>query len=450
MRYLVTALCLALVATTARAEFSEEIQEVLKSPELEAASAQAEKLVLNGRVDEGNAHMLAVFPKETRTAAQAFILGNTIFRHAPKESYELHRFAAEREPENGNALFEWAMQQHRAGEFAAAAETYERCGESMSNFAPLWGLQADCLIRQGKARDAVAAWMKSEKAKSGTVIQFESMLCDIKCPHPDLKRQEVLKKVDKLDVQAAQQLISLDYRFEIDWWNSPVRKDYLQRDLDHLRSLAWQPGTAIDEVICAAEAMLAEDAAGVEAILTKHGYLFDPSKTLPKSGAMLSCVVSAIEKNEVMTTEAVAERWREAVLEQARINKDPETYNVAAHLAVGTDRLTAIDREAWKTTDDVRFAASLIVGLAGRKELTLDHPDFVAALKQFPEESTIAQYEVILAYQNKQPLVDPLVRAIKAEYTRLSIQRGLSSRRSARFLRAAFNLLNDALANGGE
>ena len=60
------------------------------------------------------------------------------------------------------------------------------------------------------------------------------------------------------------------------------------------------------------------------------------------------------------------------------------------------------------------------------------------------EESMIARFEVLFAAREKKPLIDPTIRAIKAEYSRFTPQR-LNLRRSARFLRSLFGLLKKEL-----
>jgi len=370
-----------------------------------------------------------------------------LFRFDPVASYELHKLVAEKEPDEANPQFEWAMQQHRAGEYAGAAASYARYVQLVTDFAPAWGLYAECLIRLGKIQEAVAAWSNAEESRNGTLAMMESMLCEIKLPHPELKRQQLLHKITDGDVGAARQLIALDCAYEVDWWNSPIRRDLLKNDLDSLRGIEWKSPAKINEVFAAAEVMLAEEKMDVTAVLKKHGYLLDDANTLPHSGSMLSCMISAVEDNGALTTEQIRDRWSTEILEQARESKDVEAFNVAAHLAVGTPALSDIQREAWTTTSDSRFATGLVVGLSAEKDFGLEHPDLVAALKQFPEESMIARFEVLLSFRSDKPLTESLIRAIKAEYLRLSIQRGFNPRRSAQFLRAYFGLLKKELAN---
>ena len=444
MRCLMLLLFLFTTHVQAQSEFVADVREVSNSAEIRTAREAAGKLGMQGRLSEGNALLLAAYPKKNRTVAQSFALGNMLFRHDPAKSYELHKAVAEQKPDEAFAQLEWAMQQHRAAEYEGAAASYAAFGKLQPDFAPAWGLQAECLIRLDKPDEAVVAWMKSEEAKSGTLIKFESMLCEIKVPHPDPKREQLLTKASKGDIVAARELVALDCAYKTDWWNSHTRRNYLEHDLGRLSEVEWKSKAEFNEVLCAAEVMLAEDKEDVIAVLKNHGYLLDDSSTLPQAGSMLSLMISAVEEKEVLTTAQVRERWSEAILRQAQVTKDVAMFNIAAHLAIGTPELLNIQREAWQATNDSRFATGLVNGLSTTPEFSLEHPEFVAALKQFPEESMIARFEVLFAAREKKPLIDPTIRAIKAEYSRFTPQR-LNLRRSARFLRSLFGLLKKEL-----
>lgn len=444
---------LLVAATTSTPSFaSDEFEQEVRreSAKLNDAREKSAELVLAGRLDEANAAILAVFPAESRTMSQAFVLGNVLFRHAPQTSYELHKLVAEKMPDERYAQLEWAMQQHRAGEFAGAADSYALCGKQMADFAPLWGLQADCLIRSGKIKEAVETWAKSENAKSGTLVQFETLLCEIKFgSHPDIKRAALIKKVSARDVEAAAQLISLDWAFDVDWWNSPRRVDLLEADLKQIQSVAWKDPASVNEIVCVAEVGLAAEAkdGDVAAVLKKHGYLLNAGRTLPVRGSMLSCMMSAVEdKQLVKPADEARKRWGAKILTQARASKDAEYFNVAAHLYVGSSELPKIQREGWQVTGDHRCATGVLLDLTLKREINLEHSEFVAIVKQFPEDSFIAGFELALTTAAKKPLTEALVRTIQAEFTKFSNQNQLIPRRGAATLRRTFGLLRDELA----
>ena len=270
-------------AIRARADGKAEIAEARAAirPVLEAA----ESLVVEGRLDEANQALLAVFPAESRTAAQALTLGNVLFTQEPALSYELHKRAARDLPDEPSAIFEWAMEQHRAKEYPGAAESYAQYAEANPQYAPVLGLQAECLLRTGKIREAVEAWQRSEAAPQGTIEQFESLVCAVNSrKYPDRDRVAFRQKAQKGDLDAAARLIALDGAFETDWWNKGPRRNYLEVDLKLLREIGLKESPRMREILCAGECALAGDKGpGVAESLRKHGFLLDVRATLPRT-----------------------------------------------------------------------------------------------------------------------------------------------------------------------
>ena len=220
------------------------------TPALQAA----EKLVVEGRLDEANQKLLAVFPAESRSAAQALTLGNALFTQAPKLSYELHKHAVKELPDEPNVILEWAMEQHRVGEYAGAAESYQQFAKANPRYAPVHGLLAECLLRSGKTREAVDAWQRSEEATQGTIEQFESLVCEVNGhKYPDRERVALREKARQGDLDAAEKLIALDGAFERDWWNKEPRRNYLELDLKLLGDAKFDDAERLREIVCAGE-----------------------------------------------------------------------------------------------------------------------------------------------------------------------------------------------------
>src|SRR5687768_387729 len=124
-----------------RADLRDEMQQA--SSALIPALAQAESLIREGQHDQANRDILAVFPEQSRTPAQALVLGNVLFTQDYQASYALHQRAARDLPDDPIAQFEWALQQHRAKEFAPAAETYAKFLKTTPEHAPAWGLLSE-------------------------------------------------------------------------------------------------------------------------------------------------------------------------------------------------------------------------------------------------------------------------------------------------------------------
>ena len=412
------------------------------TPALQAA----EKLVVEGRLDEANQKLLAVFPAESRSAAQVLTLGNVLFSQAPKLSYELHKRAAKELPDEPNVILEWAMEQHRVGEYAGAAASYQQFAKANPRYAPVHGLLAECLLRTGKTREAVDAWQRSEEARQGTIEQFESLVCEVNGHrYPDRERVALREKARQGDLDAAEKLIALDGAFERDWWNKGPRRKYLELDLKLLGDAKFDDAERLREIVCAGECELARaEDRNASDVLRKHGFLLGDRDALPRSGAILSIMLGAAESAEAVTVEEARTKWGEAILESAQTRRDAEMFNVAAHLYIGTDKLAEIERQGWEATGDERCASGFLFGLAENQELSLDHPQLVKASQQYPENAMIAAIVVELTKKEGKPLEPALVRAIKAEYAHFSLSFGL--RPGAGSLRKYFHMLAKELA----
>lgn len=428
-------------ALPAFADFKEEMKEAQAAitPVLEGA----EKLVVEGRLDEANQKLLAVFPAESRSAAQALTLGNVLFTQDPKLSYELHKRAAKELPDEPNAILEWAMEQHRAGEYAGAAESYQQFAKANPRYAPVLGMLAECLLRTGKIREAADAWQRSEEASQGTIEQFESLVCEVNGhKYPDHERVVLREKARQGDLDAAEKLIALDGAFERDWWNKNPRRKYLELDLKLLGDAKFDDAERLREIVCAGECELAraEDRDASD-VLRKHSFLLGDRGALPRSGTILSIMLGAAERAKAVTVEEARTKWGAAILDAAKARRDAEMFNVAAHLYIGTDKLSEIERQGWETTGDERCAAGYMFGLAEKQELRLDDARLVKASQQFPENAMVAAIVLALTKKEGKPLEPALVRAIKAEYSRFSMQMGLFDRPGAAALRKYFRLL---------
>ena len=82
--------CTTLTTISASADFPTDLREA--SAALQTALKDAEALVVDGRVDEANEKLLAVFPAQSRSPVQALALANALFKQDPKASYQLHRW----------------------------------------------------------------------------------------------------------------------------------------------------------------------------------------------------------------------------------------------------------------------------------------------------------------------------------------------------------------------
>jgi len=397
------------------------------SAQIEPVRKHAEEFLVEGRRDEATELVLNAFPEATRTPIQALVLGNVLFIQDRANSYKLHKFAAEGLPDDRNAQYEWALEQHRAGEFAGALATYTTLADKGWKNAALFGLAAECALRTGDVAGACKWWAKSESTKSGSLEQFESLVCELHdTQDPFAERDALIKAVDNGDPAAAANLILLDLFWPYDWWNTHAHNKNLSADLVRIDKKFPAPKNApadakLKAARCAAALELedASDSATVRRILLRDQFLLDPAKTIPANGRALAKMISAILDSDLMITESLRESLGDKLLAAAKTSTDPEFLNAVAHLYLETDKLAEIDRLGRDNTKDPRFTASLLLGKS-KPELKWDDPDLQRALRDFPADANIAQIAFRAGMRAKQPKEQLLIAAIKAEFTKFS------------------------------
>jgi tetratricopeptide (TPR) repeat protein len=430
-------------------DFSAEVQAASKL--ISPVYSEINPLLAQGRVDEANARLLAVFPKETRTAVQCHLLANILYGVDSKLSYALQQEASQRLQDQPAVQMEWAMEQHRAGEYAGALASYDLFSKANPQFAPVHGLAADCLLRLGRTAEAVKRWQQSERAKRGTLINFETMVGEIYRDHGALARRVGWRQqTENGDVAAAVNLIVLVCDYPHDWWNRGVHSAFLAEDIRLLDRLPQDRRIASLRCLAASAQLLAvEDAkeADRRQILIDHGFIVDAQHTLPPDAAVASLLIGKSISGDLLT-KADAKRWfLDGLLERVKASKDAALWNLVAFLLVDDDRLQSIEHDAWKATGDVRFAIGYLLERQKHGDLKATDTELLAAADQFPESSEIAHLLISLT---PSPDVALLVRAIKSEYRHFTALNpaGFVERPGAWAMRSYFKTL--ATLNGKE
>jgi|SRR5579862_290295 len=399
----------------------------------------AKNLIDEGKLDEANAVLLETFPEATRTPVQAILLGNVIWAHDPKLSYALHKAGVEKLPDQPDAQLEWAMEQHRAGEYAGAAEAYAKYSAAVPENAIAWGLAADCLVRLGRDRDAVKAWKSSEEQK-GSLEAFESMVCEIhRDSIPLRKRSEYLKAIGKGDADAAVALIALDAFYPGDWWNTRANQEFLERDIVAVRAMKLDDPRRLDAIECAAvcgpaksgETKIVQDA------LKKYHFLTDAEVSIPSDPALAAIIIDHAVESKALGESR--QRVAAKVLSVARSTKNADLWNGALYLIEGGDPL-ALEKEAWEATSDARFALGYLSLTSQAGAIKPDDKVLLSARLLFPENGNIQRKVYELAKQGGKITPGLLLQAIKAEFHHFS-STGIVSRPRAAMLRVYFKEL---------
>lgn len=385
------------------------------------AFRQAGKLSLSGEVARANQSMIELADKDGGGVA-AFIVGNLLYRSDPAASYRLHAKALQAYPDAAETQLEMAMERHRRGEYAAAIPLYRRV--VLRNMGPqFFALLADCLIRTGQLKDAVAAWEQARHGNNHTAIDFA--IYEIYGERmPAQRRGELLEKIKAGDHAKLVELIILDVRFDQDWWNSSVFDEGLDLDLPLAASLLGEKSPAYQHLAAYARLARQEEkkADEIRTVLTEAKLVLGPGAALPEDSRLARAVCELAIGSEATSAQAVWEAHA-ATLRERVARHDAEALHLLCWLAVETKNgeLDALDRAGWVEWKDSEFAASYIVGRIDQKKITApDDPELLAALQVAPENSVLNRARLHLAGETGMTR-EMIVATIKAEYRKLSV-----------------------------
>src|SRR5262245_2554946 len=165
MRRVVPILLVAMLTSGAAASEGDRILEEYSTEAIDGllkpALQRAEALAKEGRVSESNQAVLDAVPEEKRRPVHNFALGNILYRTRPELSRDLHRKAVEAVPESAMAQLEYAMEEERAGNCAAAAPAYRKVLAAHPQRQYLHALYADCLVQLGQYKLATEHWLEA-------------------------------------------------------------------------------------------------------------------------------------------------------------------------------------------------------------------------------------------------------------------------------------------------
>jgi tetratricopeptide (TPR) repeat protein len=418
--------------------------------ELQALGPACEKLMNDGDLAGANAKLLAFFPEGSRTPAQSFLLGNLLFEIDRRQSYALHKAADAAEPGNPLVIWEWALEQHRAGEYAGALASYQTYSKARPRTAVSYALQADCLLRLNRIDEAADAWRQSEREPDGSIEMMEDMVCAVhREPAPYQRRAELLAKATKdRDAGAAADLIALDCAFPFDWWHDEPHRPYLAHDAPVVATALKLPADDVRAraIACAADCGAADrdDARAIGEILKKHRLLTDADRTVPTHPGLLAFIATTAARAKAIDEEPLRKEIAPKVLELARKGHDARVWGLAVVIAPPADKpdeQLKLLRDAWAAAPDPRFAAGVLFLKTQGGQLTGDDRDLTAALKQFPESGLIwrAAYETA-AREGKvtRPLLASAARAEFTHFTSFVAPATVVNRPRSNYLRGYF------------
>ena len=428
MRRVVPILLVAILTSGAAASDGDPILEQYRAEAIDGllkpALQKAEALAKEGRVSESNQAVLDAVPEERRRPVHNFALGNILYRTRPELSRDLHRKAMEAVPESAMAQLEYAMEEQRAGNCAAAAPAYRKVLTAHPQREYLHALYADCLVQLGEYKLATEHWLRARHDKHHIAIEKQIHEIYGKTA-PGQRRGEMLEQFRRGQTGLAEAIIWQDLDFDQDWWNSSKEEVFLARDLAEIGQVLGVESQRFRELKLWADADTGKRKLGEG--LGELNLLQPPSGAFPVSSfAAYHLIRMAL--SESLTNAAFLLKTYEVELRQRALAdgaNDLKAMEILGFLIYDQrrDQIAEIDFAGWKRYQMAPYAADFLIELGKTGQLSLTAPELEAAAKEFPRNvlvQELALQEARKTGKSGKELAPYIARVITAEYAQLT------------------------------
>ena len=392
---------------------------------LKTKSSAASELLVKGEVEAASQLVLDTFPEATRTAAQSFVMGQAIFRNDPKLTYALIKSAVEQLPDSAEVQLAWGLEQHREREYEGALRAYEGAHELRPGNAPVLAVAAECALRLGNVEKALRLWKACGESTRGTQDDIDALICEVNDRRrPMGRRTELVKRVLNADEVAATELLLLDCEWPGDWWNKGPNRPFLESDLLTVGKWILPGGNVqVQEAKCVGALAMMERPTKekVNDLLRRSRYLLDEQATMPTNAKAMVLMLKYAIRTGATTRDDARVKLGPRIIEMGKTSGEKDVFEAAGFLYLNTGKAEEIDRLGWEAAQDPRSAAGVLAAMMQRNELKWESAELQKAIKDFPDNGTIAGIALKVGTDAGQPRRDLLIRAILAEYSGLSI-----------------------------
>lgn len=416
------------------------------------APIAAETLVMEDKLDEALQVFVKAVPDARLTAADCTVLGEFLFRLDDAKSLQYYRRANDLLPDEPETNLALAKSLHRAGNYTEAEIRYKQFLATEPGHFLANALRAECLARFRKDKEAVEHWEKAGPEENGTGIGYG--IFEVHGPASPLRRRaDLLKAVNQGQTAKMEDLMALSAVWDHDWWKAEVNKPFLQRDVEMAKKvLAGEPQRLAELNLYARTYLEEVSAEWLKKELEAGGWLIGENGRLPASSRVAERLIDLAGRHHLADVHTLLSRFEKEL--RARSlgsgSQDLRAVNLLAALlqAVRTrpKDAMAVKLAGWQQYHDPMLAASYLADKLNQNELTYKSLDLRHALTEFPQDSTLCMLDVVLAKEGSEPLRDPLLAAIPAEFTQLSPDVGTIKGISR--LDAFFKMLKESMQAG--
>ena len=399
---------------------TENNKEKIKKAQTEITSA-LEYFLSDCLVNKDCDECIKELVSKTSNEYQKYLIGGALYNIDSKVSYDLHKSAYEKYPNELNFNLEYAIESHRIGDYKTAIKHYEiyKRAKDSDYRVDVW--LSECYLNINDYSKAIEHWKKANHPKNHTGIDkaiyiIHGQVDQIK------KRSGLIAKTKSKDSNSAYELIFLDMNWELDWWNNNIQEYFLEKDINTIKSTFGSDSkeylqlSAYNKIKHLSKKSSPKDSIKTAFLDSK---LILDNNQMPINGKVASDLLRISFINRLLDEKEFFEKRGQKMIELADKYKDEELLNIYAYLeSVATGHVSEqTDKKGWNEYQSEKFAISYFIGLADKNKY--DNPDLEKALIDFPNSSKIHWVKLNCAKIEGKDIKANLVEVLKKEFKTL-------------------------------
>ncbi len=399
---------------------TENNKEKIKKAQTEITSA-LEYFLSDCLVNKDCDECIKELVSKTSNEYQKYLIGGALYNIDSKVSYDLHKSAYEKYPNELNFNLEYAIESHRIGDYKTAIKHYEiyKRAKDSDYRVDVW--LSECYLNINDYSKAIEHWKKANHPKNHTGIDkaiyiIHGQVDQIK------KRSGLIAKTKSKDSNSAYELIFLDMNWELDWWNNNIQEYFLEKDINTIKSTFGSDSkeylqlSAYNKIKHLSKKSSPKDSIKTAFLDSK---LILDNNQMPINGKVASDLLRISFINRLLDEKEFFEKRGQKMIELADKYKDEELLNIYAYLeSVATGHVSEqTDKKGWNEYQSEKFAISYFIGLADKNKY--DNPDLEKALIDFPNSSKIHWVKLNCAKIEGKDIKADLVEVLKKEFKTL-------------------------------
>ncbi|TCI84717.1 tetratricopeptide repeat protein [Tenacibaculum sp. M341] len=346
-----------------------------------------------------------------------YLIGDVLYNIDPIKSYELHKKAIQKQPNELSFNLEFAIESHRIKDYKNAIKHYKIYKKIKESDYRIDVWLSECYLNLGNYKKAIEHWKKANHSENHTGIDKAIYIIHGRTDQIK-KRSDLISKVKLKDSKSAYELIFLDMNWEWDWWNSNIQKYFLAKDLKTIKNIFGSESLEYLQLSTYKKVKELDSKDSIKKVLIDSKLILNNNQ-IPFNGKIASDLLRISFLNKLLTEEEFFKKRGKEIIELADKHKDEELLNIYAYLeSVSTGHVSEqTDKKGWNEYKSEKFAISYFIGLADKNRY--DDPNLAKAIEDFPNSSKIHWVKLNCAKIEGKDIKQDLIEILKKEFKTL-------------------------------